>query len=86
MSNLGSGETNKDFLITEVRHAGEDWSAVNSDTPASYTNEFRCVPRSVPYRPEIKAPPPHIPGMQTASDVSSLLGNYRDRPPWRHWC
>ena len=65
--NAEKKESEKQYAITAVEHAAEDWSLVtqNADPPA-YSNRFRCAPYTVPYRPAMKTPSPRIHGTQTA--------------------
>ena len=67
IANAHGEDHGKEFALRSVEHVAEDWSLVAQDAkPASYSNRFRCAPRSVPYRPEMKTHCPRIHGTQTA--------------------
>jgi type VI secretion system secreted protein VgrG len=64
---------NQEYLITEVRHSGvepalaEDFETIGK--PAGerpYENEFRCIPKAVPYRPARVTSRAAVWGPQTA--------------------
>ncbi len=59
---------NQEYLLTEVSHKGAQptmGEAGGSEGP-SYRNAFRCIPKSVPFRPERRTARPTIKGVQTA--------------------
>lgn len=63
----------EEVLVTEIRHEAEDYSYWTADRwgaqpprPPHYRNEFTCIPRNVPYRPERKTTKPFVRGPQTA--------------------
>ncbi|NKE19045.1 type VI secretion system Vgr family protein [Neoroseomonas oryzicola] len=67
------GLTDPEVLITSVHHRALDYShwtdEMWGDRPRQqpfYENEFTCIPQSVPFRPEIRAPRPFVRGPQTA--------------------
>ncbi len=56
------------YVLTEVQltaSVGGEYTGVESDT-GGYSNQFTCIPLSVPYRPRRKTPRPVIGGLQTA--------------------
>jgi type VI secretion system secreted protein VgrG len=60
-----------EYVVVEVVHSGQQ-----PETPGSrealgnlYRNRFKCMPANVPFRPRRTTPPPHIPGLQTATVV-----------------
>jgi len=59
---------NQTYLLTSVQHTLEQESATGSgsDVTSKYSNEFRCIPHAVPYRPRRVTPKPVIHGPQTA--------------------
>ena len=62
-----SADANIEYFLTAVGHSARDMSLVAQDADQpTYVNRFRCRPRSVPYRPEMKTPVPRIHGLQTA--------------------
>ena len=63
----------EDYLITWVRHQGSQRHALGLDAlpgegpeETTYTNAFRCLPMSQPFRPERRTPIPQIPGVMIA--------------------
>lgn len=58
---------NKDYILTRVRHTGsQTYSIGESDSGATYKNEFTCIPSDVPFRPVRVTPKPFVRGAQTA--------------------
>lgn len=64
---------NQEYVVTEVRHWGTQPQAAEEDNvggdareEATYHNEFDCIPKSRPYRPERSTPRPRVEGPQTA--------------------
>ena len=60
-----------DYLLTTVvHHASASEEIIGGQVPGeshcSYSNDFECVPMSLPYRPARKTPRPAIQGVQTA--------------------
>ncbi|CAH0249446.1 type VI secretion system Vgr family protein [Roseomonas sp. CECT 9278] len=60
------------LLVTDIRHHAEDythwtievWGEAARDP--RYSNDFTCIPKRVPYRPERVTPRPFVHGPQTA--------------------
>jgi type VI secretion system secreted protein VgrG len=74
---------NIDYLITEVRHmASNGGSYLGGAGGESYSNQFNCIPSSVPFRPARLSPKPLVHGPQTATVVgkSSDSSNDPDAP------
>ena len=62
-------DMNDSYVLTEVHHVasvGESYEVTGSGGGATYSNEFRCIPASIPFRPPRMTPTPVIPGPQTA--------------------
>jgi type VI secretion system secreted protein VgrG len=60
---------NVSYVLTEVQHIAsvEDTYAMNSGGGGeSYSNQFRCIPETVPFRPARLTPKPFVQGPQTA--------------------
>jgi type VI secretion system secreted protein VgrG len=64
---------NQEYLITEISHYGTQPHAAEEDnlgtegrTEPTYENEFECLPKSRPFRPERVTPRPRVEGPQTA--------------------
>ena len=62
----------REYLLTDVRHQGYSPQAleeqlVEATNETEYTNEFRCIPSDVVYRPLRVTPAPCIRGTQTAT-------------------
>jgi type VI secretion system secreted protein VgrG len=67
LTNAYGDDTDDDYVLTSVQHVAEDWGLVTRDSrEPSYTNQFTCALRKVPYRPPMKTHPPRIHGTQTA--------------------
>ncbi len=64
------GTMNVSYVLTEVEHSASvaDTYSMNSGSGAgeSYTNEFTCIPETVPFRPARLTPKPFVQGPQTA--------------------
>jgi type VI secretion system secreted protein VgrG len=64
------GDLNDSYLLTEVRHAATVGATYlndeGGDDGASYSNQFLCIPKAVPYRPPRVTPKPYVQGPQTA--------------------
>ncbi len=62
----------KDFVLTHVEHHADQKEAYRSEPSAagstddSYTNEFKCIPFEIPFRPPRITPKPLVKGVQTA--------------------
>jgi len=57
------------YVLTRVRHqceSHEDLFAGALESRTEYSNDFQCIPREVPFRPQQKTPKPNISGVQTA--------------------
>lgn len=62
-----TAKENGSYLITSVQHNAEEHSYfVNSKTTSKYTNEFKCIPSNVRYRPGLVHPKPVMSGPQSA--------------------
>jgi type VI secretion system VgrG family protein len=60
-------ELNTEYLITRFTSSGsQPFEADSAEQQQSYSNEFECIPYSVPYRPLRKTPKPVVEGIQTA--------------------
>jgi type VI secretion system secreted protein VgrG len=57
---------NDQWLITEVRHQGQQPSILADQRPRRYSNQFTAIPWSTEFRPPRTQPRPSIPGYQTA--------------------
>ncbi|MNS21258.1 Phage-related baseplate assembly protein [compost metagenome] len=60
---------NDQWLVTQVRHQGQQGSILAPDTPdlpPRYRNQFTAVPWSTVFRPMLEQPRPNIPGHQPA--------------------
>jgi type VI secretion system secreted protein VgrG len=63
------GDTNIKYLLTEVQHVaseGGSYSLAGGTSGETYSNRFRCIPASFPYRPARITPRPFVQGPQTA--------------------
>ncbi len=60
-------EDNADYVLTEIHHAGRSESyGTSKGATDSYSNNFACIPHSVPFRPPSKTPKPIVEGVQPA--------------------
>jgi len=69
LKNHYRGDQNTNYVVTEVRHlasAGESYTTVAGEEAETYSNQFRCIPASVPYRPPRITPRPFVQGPQPA--------------------
>jgi len=58
---------NKEYVLTRIRHTGsQTYSIGESDSGATYKNEFTCMPADVPFRPVRITTKPFVQGAQTA--------------------
>ena len=60
---------NKTYLLTEVHHSasvGGSYEGAGSAGDETYSNQFTCIPLSVPFRPQRLTPKPVVQGPQTA--------------------
>ncbi|MCU0612640.1 MAG: type VI secretion system tip protein VgrG [Candidatus Eisenbacteria bacterium] len=61
-------DMNTGYVLTEVRHTasvGESYTT-GDDSKETYSNQFTCIPQSVPYRPPRVTRKPAVQGSQTA--------------------
>ncbi len=65
-----SAEEKQEFALIAVRHKVVQLARSDKST-ISYSNEFRCIPKDVLFRPESTTPRPSIPGLQTAKVVGT---------------
>ncbi|WP_224361976.1 type VI secretion system Vgr family protein [Hyalangium versicolor] len=65
----GDGTFCGQYLVEVVTHSGHqpDTHGGAETLGGMYTNDFRCLPQGVPFRPPRVTPLPHIPGLQTAT-------------------
>ncbi|MBZ5561565.1 MAG: type VI secretion system tip protein VgrG [Acidobacteriia bacterium] len=61
-------DENADYVLTEIHHAGrsEAYGTSKGLSTDSYSNNFACIPLSVPFRPVRKTPRPVVEGVQPA--------------------
>jgi type VI secretion system secreted protein VgrG len=62
-------DLNQNYVVTEVRHSADCGSAYytgKAEDGDTYENKFRCIPRSIPYRPRRVTRRPVVQGPQTA--------------------
>jgi type VI secretion system secreted protein VgrG len=65
-----SHEAGKQYVLTSVRHRVSAGGYVTGGSePESYSNEFRCIPASIPFRPPCVTPKSRVQGPQTATVV-----------------
>ncbi len=59
---------NIDWLLTSIEHSAQQSPSYASSeaVPHAYTNNFACIPHSVPFRPERKTRKPIVQGPHTA--------------------
>jgi type VI secretion system secreted protein VgrG len=58
---------NASYILTEVQHTASTAGGYSNEKAAdTYSNQFRCIPASVPFRPERRTPKPFVQGPQTA--------------------
>ena len=63
-------EEQASYIITSIKHRAFDHSYVVSDRKSSeYTNEFRCIPDTVHFRPPLVHQKPRVYGPQSATVV-----------------
>lgn len=81
------------YLVTNVRHeARQSGPAASGASAFEYRNEFDCIPKLLPYRPERKTPKPIMHGAQTATVVGPTgqpiwadpFGRIKVRFHWDH--
>ncbi len=69
LSGHARGDQNQAYLLTEVQHSasvGSSYSGSEGQSEEFYSNQFRCIPYSVLYRPPRNTPRPFVQGPQTA--------------------
>jgi len=60
-------DMNLSYVLTEVQHVATMGGSYTQDGgSASYSNQFTCIPASVPFRPARITPKPFVQGPQTA--------------------
>jgi type VI secretion system secreted protein VgrG len=69
LSGHARSDQNQSYLLTEVQHTasvGSSYSGSEGQSEEFYSNNFRCIPYSVLYRPARITPRPFVQGPQTA--------------------
>jgi type VI secretion system secreted protein VgrG len=69
LSGHSRSELNRSYLLTEVRHSasvGANYYSSGNSSDAFYSNDFSCIPASIPFRPPRLTPKPFVQGPQTA--------------------
>lgn len=69
LSGHSRADQNQTYLLTEVQHSatvGSSYMGAGGDSDEHYSNHFRCIPYSVPFRPQRNTPRPFVQGPQTA--------------------
>ncbi len=56
----------RDYLLTAVEHRLEQPLTTGNVTAAPYSNRVECIPKSLPYRPPLRARKPQVVGVQSA--------------------
>lgn len=59
-------DANQTYFLKSVWHSGHGGGYRTSDSDAEYTNEFECIPASIPFRAPQRTPKPVVRGTQTA--------------------
>jgi type VI secretion system secreted protein VgrG len=61
-------KANQEYVLTSVQHVcnAGDYRSSGATESLDYSNQFTCIPASVPFRPRRSAPKPVITGSQTA--------------------
>jgi type VI secretion system secreted protein VgrG len=57
------------YVVTAVRHNADQWESYRSSADVGrldYSNDFTCIPLSLPFRPRSVTPKPVVHGTQTA--------------------
>ncbi|MGA7523374.1 MAG: type VI secretion system tip protein TssI/VgrG [Acidobacteriaceae bacterium] len=62
---------NDSYVLTAIQHTASVAGTYTEDEEDHYSNEFTCIPASVPFRPERRTPRPVVRGPQTAVVVGS---------------
>jgi type VI secretion system secreted protein VgrG len=69
LSGHSRADQNQTYLLTEVQHSatvGGSYMGAGSESDEHYSNHFKCIPYSVPFRPQRNTPRPFVQGPQTA--------------------
>jgi type VI secretion system secreted protein VgrG len=69
LSGHARSDQNQAYLLTEVQHTasvGSSYSGSEGQSEEFYSNNFRCIPYSVLFRPQRSTPRPFVQGPQTA--------------------
>jgi type VI secretion system secreted protein VgrG len=69
LSGHARADQNQTYLLTEVQHSatvGGSYMGAGSESDEHYSNHFKCIPYSVPFRPQRNTPRPFVQGPQTA--------------------
>ncbi len=61
-----ASDDGQSFVMTSIEHSARDGSFLQSGGGTGYSNRFRCIPASVPFRPERRTERPRVSGPQTA--------------------
>jgi type VI secretion system secreted protein VgrG len=59
-------DSNQTYFLKSVWHSAHGGGYRTSGGEAEYSNEFECVPASIPFRPASRTPKPVVQGSQTA--------------------
>lgn len=62
---------NTSYVLTAIRHTASVASSYTEGGDGGYSNEFTCIPATVPFRPARRTPRPVVRGPQTAVVVGS---------------
>lgn len=65
---------NASYILTSVQHTASIAGTYSEEEEDRYSNEFTCIPASVPFRPARRTPRPVVRGPQTAVVVGSRTG------------
>jgi type VI secretion system secreted protein VgrG len=69
LKNHYRADLNVTYMLTEVQHlasVGQTYTSAGTNGGERYSNQFRCIPSSVAYRPQRLTPKPFVQGPQTA--------------------
>ena len=58
-----------EYLVTRVQHTATQDNQAAGGEEFEYSNEFECLPKALPFRPEQVTPKPTVQGAQTATVV-----------------
>jgi type VI secretion system secreted protein VgrG len=59
-------DTNQTYFLKSIWHSGHGGGYRTSQGEVEYSNQFECVPSSIPFRPASRTPKPVVQGSQTA--------------------